>query len=846
MELAAGASLQGVAGSAASVTYTVTGNEHTLGVGNDFKTLAQGQLSNVAGVLGAAVPAGKAWMVSMISLRNTAGGNMTVKLYTGGTGGTNELYALTIPGLGSATWTTAGWKVYDSAGIEQYVGSTGPAGTVAVGSVTNVGAVGPPTVVNVGTPQAAVLNFGLQQGIQGNPGTAGVVQTVAASDGTLVAGGTAPDPTLRRAAITGDVGIPAASNTATLPNIVAAAGPLGSASVAPIVTVNAKGQVTALSSATITPAAIGAPSGSGTHTGASSGTNTGDQTDLSLPLETTGISPAYAGTATQKQFNINLNRGRVKLLNYIGASFVADDGSGVVGTDMGAVMNAILTGIIAPNKGGSIEIPGGVLMRQTTTILVQTNGTEILGGGCGYNSDTGNFRDALGTAFIWRGAAGQVQIDAFPSGSGGVGQNLKGFHLAGLSLDGRDNRSVGGDVGSTRADIGLRLRACAGWHVEDIYVQDCASHHIFLGALAPGTIAEPHDCTRGVLQRWNIRALDGGGAGGTVLPGVGLTMSGTVSANTCFNEISAGQVSYNTANTGKPAIDMVNTDSNRLSTVAVNPAGSLPGSNWGIAIRGGATAVEASRANRLDNVAAGQAGMILCGTAGGQRPDGTADASFNYAAPANNNHIDLNTENGEPYPFVGTGVTGPSPGASGGSSFPTQGFRCGSNAIKTVGPIAAITTVETRIIGMTVPKWFLYAGRQLRFKATGLITNTSTASTWTFRIRIGTVTLTGVVPASVALISGTIARTNVPFNIEAIVTIVSAGAAGTALGSVDTTLMPANTAVVAGNLPSKSAAGVTAAVAVNTLVANEIELTGVGVTGGPSFTPQSASIEAVN
>ena len=73
------------------------------------------------------------------------------------------------------------------------------------------------------------------------------------------------------------------TGTISMASVIVAGGPTGSASVTPIITYNAEGQLTAVSSATITPAAIGAPSGSGTSTGS----NTGDQT-ITLTSEATG------------------------------------------------------------------------------------------------------------------------------------------------------------------------------------------------------------------------------------------------------------------------------------------------------------------------------------------------------------------------------------------------------------------------------------------------------------------------------------------------------------------------------------------------------------------------------
>jgi len=48
-------------------------------------------------------------------------------------------------------------------------GIQGPTGTIAVGTVTSLSPSTPPTVVNVGTPQAAILNFGLTKGDTGDP-----------------------------------------------------------------------------------------------------------------------------------------------------------------------------------------------------------------------------------------------------------------------------------------------------------------------------------------------------------------------------------------------------------------------------------------------------------------------------------------------------------------------------------------------------------------------------------------------------------------------------------------------------------------------------------------------------
>jgi hypothetical protein len=51
----------------------------------------------------------------------------------------------------------------------------GGSSTIAVGSTTTLSAGSPATVVNAGTPSAAVLNFGIPQGLQGVVGTAATI-----------------------------------------------------------------------------------------------------------------------------------------------------------------------------------------------------------------------------------------------------------------------------------------------------------------------------------------------------------------------------------------------------------------------------------------------------------------------------------------------------------------------------------------------------------------------------------------------------------------------------------------------------------------------------------------------
>jgi hypothetical protein len=65
------------------------------------------------------------------------------------------------------------WAIVAEAGGTGPAGATGSAATVTLGTVTTLAAGSPATVTNTGTPQAAVLNFGIPQGPAGAPGSGG-------------------------------------------------------------------------------------------------------------------------------------------------------------------------------------------------------------------------------------------------------------------------------------------------------------------------------------------------------------------------------------------------------------------------------------------------------------------------------------------------------------------------------------------------------------------------------------------------------------------------------------------------------------------------------------------------
>lgn len=117
--LEAGKTLQGIAGTATAITYTVDGMELNAGV-EAYKTLAQGQLAAAAGVLYTA-PASTQTFIKSIHLANATASDVTgIKLFIGGTAAANQITgSLTIPANGWAVFGENGWNVYDALGARQ-------------------------------------------------------------------------------------------------------------------------------------------------------------------------------------------------------------------------------------------------------------------------------------------------------------------------------------------------------------------------------------------------------------------------------------------------------------------------------------------------------------------------------------------------------------------------------------------------------------------------------------------------------------------------------------------------------------------------------------------------------
>jgi len=143
-----------------------------------------------------------------------------------------------------------------------------------------------------------------------------------------------------------------------------------------------------------------------------------------------------------------------------------------------------------------------------------------------------------------------------------------------------------------------------------------------------------------------------------------------------------------------------------------------------------------------------------------------------------------------------------------------------------------IANAEARILALSVPANVLVGGATYRITGYAIMALTVVGGDPIWRVRIGPNTLTGNIAAA---ITGFRPGDNASLQIDALVTIRTAGAGGTAMGSIDQ--------ITPGAAPQITAS--VATVAVDTTVANLIELTGISGDAGNSFTFKNVVITRV-
>jgi hypothetical protein len=203
------------------------------------------------------------------------------QILIGSTGVAPVAATIATSGSGISVTNGAGTITLANTGVTSAVAGTGISVSGATGAVT-IGLVTPVTVANGGSGAATFAAHGLLLG----EGASAFGVTAVGTTNQILIGQSAADPiwatTLPTAALpafTGDVTSPAASTVNTLASIITAGGPTGSATTVPIITWDAKGRLTVVSSAAI---AIAAGSVSGLAAVATSGSAT-DLTTGTLP-----------------------------------------------------------------------------------------------------------------------------------------------------------------------------------------------------------------------------------------------------------------------------------------------------------------------------------------------------------------------------------------------------------------------------------------------------------------------------------------------------------------------------------------------------------------------------------
>lgn len=271
--------------------------------------------------------------------------------------------------------------------------------TPAIGSVTglgtgvatalgiNVGTAGSPVVNGgaLGTPSSGTLSSAtglpISTGVSGlGTGVATALSNSAGGAGGFALVGTTPPTGSAGGDLTGTYPNP------TLVGVITAGGPTGSATVAPIITYDAQGRLTTVSSATITPA-IGSVTGLGT----------GVSTALGIAVGSAGAVVTNGGALGTPSSGVGTN------LTSLNASNLA-------------------SGTVAAARGGAGTITGA-LKGNGAGLVSQAACADLSNGAASCSTDTTNASNiSSGTLASARGGAGIITGALKGNGSGVVSQ----------------------------------------------------------------------------------------------------------------------------------------------------------------------------------------------------------------------------------------------------------------------------------------------------------------------------------------------------------------------------------------------------------------------------------------
>lgn len=843
ISIEAAQTIQGIAGTATAVTYSIWGDEVDITVAprsNTFKLLAQNQLGLAAAPL-YTVPAGKAALIKSIALGNATALAVTgIKLYLGGTAAANQLTGtFTLPANGSAVYTGEEFSVYDASGALIFtspLAATGDATGTASGGVL-------PLVL--ATVNSNVGSFGSASQV--------ATFTVNAKGLTTAAGNTTITPAA--------IGAPSGSGTSTGTNT-------GDVSLAAV--------------------------------GSSPNANAATLTAQALNLQPASAAfPGVLPVADKLTINASQGRNSSLLLPRVfqpGEYMVGNTYDPTGAANSTSSFAAMMTAVIAFNDRCIIQLPPGVFKLDITVFTGFGSGScEILGPGRGtcvlIPSATGDFitlpNGLTGSdAFTVKGfTIYNTSGTPFTTGSGINVNGCDGVLIEELGfVDLFQDISINTSAIKVSVQKTVHFQTNGSATSVGILISNGAAGDTYIG---PDVVMSNGGATR---RRASIEItetghyeiiqanLTGSAQGILIDPGAakivafgfhtnvlcdsctvnGMTLAAGTATSTIKNIKSvnswysgttagAGLSGVVTSGVAGGIINGITHTSDRFLNNQRHGYEHAFGTDfrWEGCDMKGNNAVNAAIATGYDglNVAAGVSNWSV---------NGGKFGGTDTLVTSPNQRYGINALAG-----AGDNICIAPSDLSGNRDGPLQMAATGTNifisgcpglaANKVITASVTVTAAQILIGNITIPKNSLRVGSCFAVSGGGVCTNTATTPGGTFTLRAGTTTLTGNKAAEIVFTGPTTASTlAAPFTIHGLFTVRTIGAGGTIIGYLNIIKDKANHATpsVATDIPLETVAALNATVAIDTTVANLFELTGLAATA--SWIINNLTITPVN
>lgn len=291
---------------------------------------------------------------------------------------------------------------------------------------------------------------------------------------------------------------------------------------------------------------------------------------------------------------------------------------GAIGDGATDDTSAIQDAINAAVGGGSVYFPLGTY-RITSTLVVSSPNTNLIGVGGDSSHDVGVSLGGAATILLWDGAADGVMV-SFASPTGVSDQTCSGGGVKGIAFD----------AGTPAAATGLSIASWRDGLFVDLMFLEFSVQGILLTATTGG--GEARDSQRNKFENIRFRQV--------LNAGCFVTLDGTATANASFNIFESCQGTF-VGSAAAGAYNLKNCDNNVFIRCGAYMA-AVGGS--GFVCHAGATESVSARANLLINFSTN--GAIKC--------NGTEEAAY---PSTNNTFYCLDADNSTPAPTLGTTAT---------------------------------------------------------------------------------------------------------------------------------------------------------------------------------------------